>query len=118
MRNIATLLLTVGQRSDMPAYMRRVADWIFASPREWDPNRRLFLNAPVHAVMLTPGLAYIAETSGERNYWDIALESFERQTLEAQVTDRLKLFAQLFRNSQRFPWHLSVEAPGAGPRIP
>lgn len=98
-------------RADMPAYMRRAADWILANPKEWDPVRRMFLNAPVHAVMLTPGLAYIAETSGERRYWDIALESFVRQTMEGQVTDRLKLFAQLFRNSQRFPWYLSVEAP-------
>jgi hypothetical protein len=97
-------------RPEMPAYLRRAADWIFANPREWDPKRRVFLNAPVHSVMLTPGLAYIAETSGERKYWDIALESFTRQTEEAQVTDRLKLFAQLFRNSQRSPWYLSVEA--------
>ena len=85
--------------------------WIFANPREWDPERRVFLNAPVHSVMLTPGLAYIAETSGERKYWDIALESFRHQTEEGQLTDRLKLFAQLFRNSQRFPWYLSVESP-------
>ncbi len=63
--------------------------------------------------MLTPGLAYIGETSGERKYREVALESFRRQTEEAQVTDRLKLFAQLFRNSQRFLWYLSVEAPTA-----
>jgi hypothetical protein len=98
-------------RPEMPGYMRRAADWIFASPREWDPQRRIFLNAPVHSVMLTPGLAYISETSGERKYWDVALESFRRQTEEGQVTDRLKLFAQLFRNSQRFTWYLSVEGP-------
>jgi len=104
----ASLML---QRPEMPGYMRRATDWIFANPREWDAERRLFRNAPVHAVMLTPGLAYIAETSGEREYWDVARESFERQTREARVTDRLKLFAQLFRNSQRFPWYLSVEAP-------
>ncbi|MCW5978520.1 MAG: hypothetical protein KIT09_10605 [Bryobacteraceae bacterium] len=96
---------------EMPAYLRRAADWIFANPREWDPNRRRFLNAPVHSVMLTPGLAYIAETSGEKTYWDIALDSFRWQAEEGQVTDRLKLFAQLFRNSQRFPWYLSVESP-------
>jgi len=59
---------------------------------------------------LTPGLAYIAETSGESKYWDVALESFQRQTEASEVTDRLKLFGQLFRNSQRFPWYLSVEA--------
>ncbi|MBK9169993.1 MAG: glycoside hydrolase family 127 protein [Bryobacterales bacterium] len=100
-------------RPEMPGYMRRAADWIFANPREWDPARRRFRNAPVHSVMLTPGLAYIAETSGEKKYWDVALESFEWQTQEAKVTDRLKLFAQLFRNSQRFPWYLSVEANGA-----
>ncbi len=97
-------------RAEMPGYMRRAADWIFSSPREWDAERRLFLNAPVHSVMLTPGLAYIAETSNEEKYRDIALESFRRQTEEGQITDRLKLFAQLFRNSQRFPWYLSVEA--------
>jgi hypothetical protein len=98
-------------RPEMPGYMRRAADWIFANPREWDPGRRVFLNAPVHAVMLTPGLAYIGETSGEKKYWDIALESFRRQTEEGQITDRLKLFAQLFRNSQRFLWYLSIEGP-------
>jgi DUF1680 family protein len=97
-------------RPEMPAYMRRAADWIFASPKEWNPERRIFLNAPVHGVMLTPGLAYIAETSGEKNYFDVALENFRRQTEASDVTDRLKLFAQLFRNSQRFPWYLSVEA--------
>ena len=37
-------------------------------------------------------------------------ESFQWQTDEGQVTDRLKLFGQLFRNSQRLPWYLSVEA--------
>ncbi|MGH9673296.1 MAG: hypothetical protein ACRD44_08950 [Bryobacteraceae bacterium] len=97
-------------RPEMPAYLRRAADWVFANPKEWDPERRIFLNAPVHSVMLTPGLAYIAETSGEKKYWDIAVESFRRQTEAAQVTDRLKLFGQLYRNSQRFPWYLSVEA--------
>lgn len=97
-------------RPEMPGYLRGAADWVFANPREWDLKRRIFLNAPVHSVMLTPGLAYIAETSGEKKYWDVALESFRRQTEEGQVTDRLKLFGQLFRNSQRFPWYLSVEA--------
>jgi hypothetical protein len=97
-------------RPEMPAYLRRAADWVFANPKEWDPQRRVFLNAPVHAVMLTPGLAYIGETSGEKKYWDVALESFQRQTEAAQVTDRLKLFGQLYRNSQRFPWYVSVEA--------
>jgi len=97
-------------RPEMPAYLRRAADWVFANPKEWDAQRRIFLNAPVHAVMLTPGLAYIAETIGEKKYWDLALESFRRQTEEAQVTDRLKLFGQLYRNSQRFPWYVSVEA--------
>jgi len=100
-------------RTEMPGYLRRASDWVFANPREWDPKRRIFLNAPVHSVMLTPGLAYIAETSGEKKYWDIALESFRKQTEDGQVTDRLKLFAQLFRNSQRFPWYLSVEAASA-----
>ncbi len=98
------------QRPEMPGYLRRSAGWVFANPKEWDPSRRVFLNAPVHAVMLTPGLAYIAETSGEKMHWDVALESFQNQTGAAQATDRLKLFGQLFRNSQRFPWYLSVDA--------
>ena len=95
----------------MPGYLRKAADWIFANPKEWDPGRRMFLNAPVHGVMLTPGLAYIAETSGDAKYWAVALENFKRQVGASDVTERLKLFAQLFRNSQRFPWYLSVEAP-------
>jgi hypothetical protein len=98
-------------RPEMPGYMQRAADWIFANPKEWDPKRRIFLDAPVHAVMLTPGLSYIGETSGQQKYWDVALESFRGQTEQGQLTDRLKLFAQLFRNSQRFPWYLSVESP-------
>jgi hypothetical protein len=44
-----------------------------------------------------------------------AIESFRQQTEEGQITDRLKLFAQLFRNSRRFPWYLSVEAPSTDP---
>jgi hypothetical protein len=98
-------------RPEMPGYMRRAIEWIFANRREWDPERRIFLNGPVHSVMLTPGLAYIAETSGDKKYWDVAFEGFKRQTEQGAVTDRLKLFGQLYRNSQRFPWYLSVESP-------
>ncbi|MGH9631115.1 MAG: hypothetical protein ACRD7E_22640 [Bryobacteraceae bacterium] len=98
-------------RPEMAGYMRRAADWIFANPREWNAEQRMFRNAQVHSVMLTPGLAYIAETSGENEYWNVAMESFRRQTEAGELTDRLKLFAQLFRNSQRFPWYLSVEGP-------
>lgn len=102
-------LIPNDSRPEMPGYMRRAADWIFGNPREWDPAKRIFRNAPVHSVMLTPGLAYIAETSGDQKYWDVALESFSKQTAEADVTSRLKLFAQLFRNSQRFTWYLSKD---------
>jgi len=103
------------ERAEMPGYMRRAADWLFDNPREWDPVKRLFRNGPIHAVMLTPGLAYIAETSGEKKYWDVSMESFQRQTEDGKVTDRLKLFGQLFRNSQRFTWYLSkyFEPPAA-----
>jgi rhamnogalacturonyl hydrolase YesR len=110
LEGVAQASRTLG-RSEMPEYLQKAADWIFANPKEWDPSRRVFLNAPVHGVMLTPGLAYIAETSGETKYWDVAMENFTRQVSASDVTDRLKLFAQLFRNSQRFPWYLSVEAP-------
>jgi hypothetical protein len=98
-------------RREMPAYMRRAADWVFANPREWDPARRFFFNYQGLAIMLAPGLAYISETAGQAKYRAIAFESFRRQTEAAEVTDRLKLFAQLFRNSQRFLWYLSTEAP-------
>jgi hypothetical protein len=100
-------------RPEMPAYMRRAADWVFANPREWDPARRFFFNYHGLAIMLTPGLSYISETTGEPKYREIALENFRRQTEAAEVTDRLKLFAQLFRNSQRFLWYLSTESPAA-----
>ena len=98
------------RRPEMPGYLRRAADWIFENPKEWDPTRRRFLNSDTLAPMLTPGLAYIAETSGDRKYWDIAVENFTRHVEEGRTTDRLKLFAQLFRNSQRFLWYLSAEA--------
>lgn len=96
-------------RSEMPGYLKRAADWVFANPKEWNPEQRKFLNGPVHGVMLTPGLAYIAETSGDRKYFDIAVENFQRQVANEPPTNRLKLFAQLFRNSQRFLWYLSTE---------
>ena len=98
------------KRPEMPGYMKRAAEWLLANPREWDPAARRFFYYNELAVMLTPGLAYVTETSGDRRYWDIALESFRRQTQEQNATDRLKLFAQHFRNSQRFVWYLSHEA--------
>jgi hypothetical protein len=99
------------RRPEMPAYMKRAADWLFANPREWDPAARRFFYYPDLAVMLTPGLAYLTETSGDRRYWDVASESFRRQTATPDATEHMKLFAQYFRNSQRFLWYLSVEAP-------
>jgi hypothetical protein len=98
------------KRKEMPAYMKRAADWLLGNPREWDPAARRFFYYHDLAVMLTPGLAYLTETSGDRRYWDIAMESFRRQIREQNATDRLKLFAQYFRNSQRFIWYLSEEA--------
>jgi hypothetical protein len=95
-------------RPEMPAYLRRAADWIFANPKEWDPQRRMFLNAPVHSVMLTPGLAYIAETSGKRNTGMLRSE-FSKAGSGAGYRPP-EVIRQLFRNSQRFPWYLSVEA--------
>jgi hypothetical protein len=98
------------RRKEMPGYMKRAADWLLANPREWDPATRRFFYYPRLAVMMTPGFAYLTETSGDRRYWDIALEGFRRQTGEHDATDEMKLFAQYFRNSQRFLWYLSVEA--------
>ena len=99
------------RRREMPAYMKRAADWIYNNPREWDPATHRYFRYQDLAVMLTPGLAYISETSGDRKYFDLAMESFRRQTEAQHATDRMKLFAQYFRNSQRFTWYLSVEAP-------
>jgi hypothetical protein len=92
------------ERPEMPAYMKRAADWLYANPKEFGRRQRV-------SIMLTPGLAYIGETMSERKYWGEALKAFSRYTEEGQVTDRLKLFAQLFRHSQRFLWYLSVESP-------
>ena len=102
----------VTRRKEIPRYMKRAADWLLANPREWDPATRRFFYYHDLAVMLTPGFAYVTETSGDRRYWDIAIESFKRQTGEQDATERLKLFAQYFRNSQRFLWYLSEEARG------
>ncbi len=89
-------------RSEMPGYMKRAADWLYANPKELGAGQR-------PSIMLTPGLAYITETVGEQRYWDDGFASFRRHAEQAQVTDRLKVFAQMFRNSQRFLWYLSVE---------
>jgi DUF1680 family protein len=98
-------------RKEMPAYMKRAADWMFANPAEWDPARHYFYRYQDLGVMLTPGLAYLTETSHDRRYFDIAMEYFKRQAEQGNATDHLKLFAQYFRNSQRFTWYLSKEAP-------
>jgi len=98
------------KRKEMPGYMKRAADWLLANPNEWDPATRRFHYYKNLAVMLTPGLAYVTETSGDRRYWDIAIEGFRRQVGEQDATEHLKLFAQYFRNSQRFLWYLSEDA--------
>ncbi len=92
-----------GPGNGVPGYMKRAADWLYANPKELGSGQRA-------SIMLTPGLAYIAETTGGEKYWDDAFASFRSYVEQGQVTDRLKLFAQLFRNSQRFLWHLSSEA--------
>jgi hypothetical protein len=100
-------------RKEMPDYMRRAADWIYGNPKEWVAQKKQYYRYQDLAIMLTPGLAYIGETSGQRVYWDRAMESFERQVGESRTASQLKLFAQYFRNSQRFLWYLSVDAPPA-----
>jgi hypothetical protein len=52
----------------------------------------------------------VTETSGDRRYWDIAIETFRRQVGEQDANEHMKQFAQYFRNSQRFLWYLSEEA--------
>jgi len=91
--------------------MRRAADWIYANRGEWIPETRRYVRYQDLAIMLTPGLAYVAETSQQRVYWDHAMEAFRRQVEEGRTASQLKLFAQWFRNSQRFLWYLSAESP-------
>ena len=98
-------------RKEMPAYMKRAIDWIYNNPQEWNPEKQTYYRYNDLAVMLTPGLAYISETSGDRKYFDRAMADFRRQTEAQHAADHLKLFSQYFRNSQRFTWYLSVEAP-------
>src|SRR5262249_2773512 len=99
------------KRPEMPAYMKRAADWLLANPREWNPAERRFARYPRLAVMLTPGLAYVHEASGERRYRGVAMESSGWKPFEHDAPEHLKLFAQFFRNSQRFLWFFSVKAP-------
>ena len=99
-------------RSDMPQYMRRAAEWIYTNPNEWKPETRRYIRYHDLAIMLTPGLAYIAETSNDRVYWEHAIEAFRRQVEEGKPAAQLKLFAQSFRNSQRFLWYLSTASVG------
>jgi len=65
--------------------------------------------------MLTPGLAYISQSTSDPRYFEIALENFQRQVENDPPANRLKLFAQLFRNSQRFLWYLSTETAARPP---
>ena len=87
---------------------------IVAVPWVWALSSLVLVAMLANAYRLDPtgaGLAYIAETSGQGAYWDHAMEAFRRQVSDGRSADRLKLFAQWFRNSQRFLWYLSVESP-------
>lgn len=98
-------------RKEIPEYMRRAAAWIYANPAEWEAEKRRYTRYHDLAIMLTPGLAYVAETSRDKVYWQHAMEAFRRQVDDGREAAQLKLFAQWFRNSQRFLWYLSVESP-------
>src|SRR5262245_24498648 len=110
-RGVERLRLLAPDAKLVPAAFRVVNRW-------WDDGSVQW----VHGLFVTGGWAfyknegiidtYITETSGDRRYWDIAMEGFRRQTGKQDATDRLKLFAQYFRNSQRFRWYLSEEARG------
>jgi hypothetical protein len=62
---------------------------LLADSHECDPDARRFFCYRNLAVMVTPGFAYITETSGDRRYWDIAMEGFRRQVGEQAATGYL-----------------------------
>mgnify|MGYP001313576552 CR=1 FL=1 len=77
-------------------------------PGNLEPRRSF--SPPPRPGMMARAFAYRTERGGDRRYWDIALEAFRRQTGEHDATDEMKLFAQYFRNAQRFLWYLSEAA--------
>jgi hypothetical protein len=69
--------------------MKRAADHLLPDSHEWDPVARRFFYYRNPAVMVTPGFAHITETSGDRRYWDIAMEGFRRQVGQQGATGYL-----------------------------
>ncbi len=77
------------ERTEMPGYMRRAADWVFANPKEWDPATRRFFYVPGAGGDDDAGLGVRhGDERRDRRYWDIAIEGFQRQTGEQDATDR------------------------------
>jgi hypothetical protein len=99
-------------KREIPGYAQRSADRIFQNPKFWDVETKRYLDHPELAITLAPGLAALYEYTGDSKYWDLALESFKSQVEQSATADRLGLFAQYFRGSQRFLWYLSKDFSG------
>jgi len=94
-------------KDEVPRYLQRSVDWLFRNPRFWDAEARRYLDHPELAITLAPGLAALYEYTGDSTYWDLALAAFKSQVEQSGTVERLDLFAQYFRGSQRFLWYLS-----------
>jgi hypothetical protein len=100
------------RKREAQGYLQRSADWAFQNPRFWDATTKRYLGQPDLAVTFAAGLAALHEYTGDSKYWDLALGAFKSQVEQSGTVDRLDLFAQYFRGSQRFLWYLSKEFSG------
>ena len=99
------------RRKEMPAYMKRASDWIYAQPERVGPREAALLPLSRLAVMLTPGLAYIAETSGDRKYFDTRPGRFPPPDRSAATGQPHEAVRAIFPQLAALPWYLSVECP-------
>lgn len=99
-------------RKDVPSYLHRSVDLAYRriGESQFDKSRNSHLQQ--YAITLSSGPAALYEYTGNQKYWDWALEAFSSQARTAATIERLDLFAQCFRSSQRFLWYLSKEFSG------
>ena len=102
-------------RDEIPVYMRRSADWVLGNLKEWFPGSKVDPRFPLRAMSLAPGLASIYESSGDLNYWKLALEVFTRGVNHVEESATLPVDAY-FHGAQHFLWYLSRDfhPPKAG----
>ena len=95
------------QKREVLGYLQRSADRVFENRSFWDSTKRRYVERPDLAITFAAGLAPLYEYTGDSKYWDLALEAFKSQVEQSGTVDRLELFGQYFRGSQRFLWYLS-----------